>query len=101
MYRKTMIFAVFLSLVLAGCQSSAEAPTPQTTTNPPPPSVTPATSTITPQVTEQQEQAFQCTAVSSITIPTGESPFPAISAADWKVGSDTALVRIIEYSDFQ
>lgn len=33
--------------------------------------------------------------------PTQPSIFPAVSAADWSVGPETAAVTLIEYGDFQ
>ncbi len=93
-------------LVLAACQSGAQPAATATSVPPtatqvqPTPRAVPATPT---KETAQNGEAppAGCTVVTRSIIPTGESPFPAVTKDDWQLGPADAAVTIIEYSDFQ
>lgn len=100
--RKIIPLLAVAALLLSACQAAV------TTAEPTARPTTPPQPTLPPVDPERQPTAGSggsasgpaCTLVSSISFPTGESPFPAITASDWKQGPDSASIKILEYSDF-
>lgn len=96
---------ILLSWLLAACQGAAATQAPFSSTES-------ATSHAAVEATqpERDERSpdtpainAQCSVVSGNPTPgpTQESIFAPVSEVDWVLGSDTADITIIEYSDFQ
>ena len=91
-----------LSLILlAGVLTACEvAPPPGNTEMP---ATIASTPTKTVPIATPTTMTMQCTIIARAATPatTEQSPFPPISESDWVIGSDTAIVNIVEYADFQ
>jgi protein-disulfide isomerase len=105
MLRRLLRLLILLSWLVAACQGTAVTQAPFSTSEPAP-SQTRVEAT-QPETEGESPDTFavnaQCSVVSGNPTPgaTQESIFAPVSEADWVLGSDTADITIIEYSDFQ
>ena len=105
MLKRLIPLFVLLTSLLVACQGAAVTPEPFSTAGPAP-SQAPVEGTQS-ESGERSPDTFavnaQCSVVSGNPTPgaTQESIFAPVGEADWVLGSDTADITIIEYSDFQ
>jgi hypothetical protein len=94
--RKYWLVLLILVVALSACTPTATAtPTQENTAIPAPPTVTVTTA---PAVSNATCQPF---VLLDQVIPAADPRLPAISDADWSLGPSTALVIIVDYSDYQ
>lgn len=103
MYRKTLLLGLMVMLMLAACTPAQPA---EPTAAPTVAATETAPAAAAPAVTE---------AAAAVKIPADCEPYdlisdlfqaprpdlPEVSADDWKIGPDDAMVKVIVYSDFQ
>lgn len=104
--RKTLLaLSLFLlTASLAACRSGTRSgPTeePATPTQPPTGTSPPITPTQIAAATATTKPGCTVASLLPTPAPPESSPFLPIEADDWTLGSETAAVTIIEYSDFQ
>jgi cytochrome c5 len=101
MLKRLMFIAAALAVGLTACQPAPAArpatavPTARATPRP-----TERAAASVPPASDEVIVGSNCTVVTRRGLPTAVSPFPAISAKDWKLGPEGARVTILEYSDF-
>jgi hypothetical protein len=105
MYKKTIIIFLLLAVLSAACQgekqTEPEEVKGETSTAAPTATATPEPTATTPP-TPTTFTGSECTLVSSMPKPSVElESLFSPTEDDWIKGSDTAIVTIVEYGDFQ
>jgi len=98
MLKRLIPLFVLLTSLLVACQGAAVTPEPFSTAGP-----APSQAPVEGTQSESGERSPDTFAVNGNPTPgaTQESIFAPVGEADWVLGSDTADITIIEYSDFQ
>jgi cyclophilin family peptidyl-prolyl cis-trans isomerase/protein-disulfide isomerase len=108
MSKSTLFVMLLTALFASACQGAGSVSTTEQadrtlthqTETPAPANMAPPTAAATLPSAEELSAA-QCTVVSSLSATPEESPYPSVGEGDWSRGPATAVVTIIEYSDFQ
>lgn len=95
--RKYWLVLLMLAVALSACTPAATAaPTQENTAT-----SAPATATTAPAATTSSSATCQPFVLLDQVIPAADPRLPAVTDSDWTVGPSTALVTIVDYSDYQ